>query len=91
MFSAKYASLDKQIREILENVEAPSEERVKGILEESKTERLRLSGVAELLEAGDDKTFGINGYNKTINNFVWDKHICKIEHLYEGLRRAKNY
>ena len=59
MFSAKYASLDKQIREILENVEAPSEERVKGILEESKTERLRLSGVAELLEAGDDKTFDL--------------------------------
>ena len=66
MFSKKYASLDKQVREIF--VEAPSEERVKEILEKSKPERLRLSEVAELLEVGDDKKFNMLR-DFTIDNF----------------------
>jgi len=68
MFSEKYASLDRQIREILENVESPSKERVRDILEKSKTERLELSEVAEFLEVGDDKTFDMLRYF-TIDNF----------------------
>jgi len=68
MFSEKYASLDGQVSEILENVETPSEERVKDILEKSKTERLELSEVAELLEVGDDKTFNLLR-DFTIDNF----------------------
>ena len=68
MFSKKYASLDRQIREILENLESPSEERVRDILEQSKNEILRLSEVAELLKVNDDKTFNILR-DFTIDNF----------------------
>ncbi|MDO8537793.1 MAG: hypothetical protein Q7S21_02810 [archaeon] len=68
MFSQKYASLDKQAREILKSVEEPSEERIKNILEKSKTERLELSEVAELLKISNDETFDVLR-NFTINNF----------------------
>ena len=57
MFSEKYASLNKQIREILENVGVPSKERVRDILERIRTERLGLSEVAELLKIDSNETF----------------------------------
>jgi 2-iminoacetate synthase len=71
MFSERYFSLDKQVKDILEKVEAPSKERVGDILEKSRREALELSEIAELLEVGNDgkdETFGIiNEF--TVRNF----------------------
>ncbi len=68
MFSAKYTSLDNQVRGFLGSVKTPSEERVKDVLEKSKTERLELSEVSELLKAENNKAFEILR-NFTIDNF----------------------
>lgn len=59
MFSHIYTTLDKTVREILEKVESPAKERVKEILTKSKTEKLELSEIADLLEAGNGKHFGM--------------------------------
>ncbi len=59
MFSQKYPSLDRQVRGILGDVRAPSEERLRDILEKSKTERLKLAEIAELLRITDWKALGM--------------------------------
>lgn len=68
MFSQIYATLDKTVREILERVESPAEERVKEILTKSKTEKLELPEIAELLEVGNGKNFEILR-DFTLSNF----------------------
>jgi 2-iminoacetate synthase len=57
MFSEFYPSADKEVRSILKNVKSPSEEKVKDILEKSKTESLDLPEIAELLETRGDQSF----------------------------------
>lgn len=85
MFNKKYTSLDKQVREILEKVESPAEERVKDILEKSKTERLWLSEIAELLEIGNGedarsfdslRDFTVSNFRKREGNIL--KNISPI-------------
>ncbi len=73
MFSQKYALLDRQVKDILKNVKTPSEERVKEILEKSRTERLELPEIAELLEVDDQnfdmlREFTIGNFRKSEGN-----------------------
>lgn len=56
MFNEIYPETNRKVGEVISNLQVPSEERVREILEKSKENQLNLQEIAELLEVGRDSS-----------------------------------
>ena len=69
MFSDKYASLNQDVRNLIDTVIEPSKERVEDILKKSKSEKLDMQDICELLEVGNNESLVETIRDFTLTNF----------------------